>query len=359
MSTDSSSNTPLRVAILYTSEKRLADFTRALAKHDVVIIGRHSVGSTTLAQMTAEQVDVILVDLDDTADRVLDILQDLIETSHLPMLFNDSTTTELSANTPNPEWGRRLVAKLWSITKRPRPLSPKPSAPPVVKALAKTAPKAQSVPSQPLKKALPETTAASSALENLWVLGASLGGPLAVREFLNKLPGDLPVAFVLAQHIGGSHLELLAEQLNRVTPLHVFVATTGHVLKHQEVVLAPVDDRIVIDAASRITLKEKEEHSIYRPSIDFVMRDMAQRFGKKCNAIIFSGMGNDGERGCHVVAAGGGEVWAQDAESCVISSMPDNARKSGHVTFSGTPEELAAALVKRFSDTLSGSVSGN
>ena len=56
-------------------------------------------------------------------------------------------------------------------------------------------------------------------------------------------------------------------------------------------------------AKDLITLKEKEEHSIYRPSIDFVMRDMAQRFGKNCNAIIFSGMGNDGERGCHVVAA--------------------------------------------------------
>lgn len=353
------SNAPLRVAILYTSEKRLLDLTRVLAKHDLTVVGRHSVRSATLAQVTAEGADVVLVDLDETADQVLDILQNLIETAQLPILFNDSTTTELSVNTANPEWGRRLSAKLWSITKRRRPIPAKPT-PPAAKALIKiAAPKAKAAASKPADNPAPETATASPALENLWVLGASLGGPLAVREFLSKLPGDLPVAFVLAQHIGASHLDLLAEQLDRVTPLSVLVAKTGHVLKPQEVVLAPVNERISVDLLSRIALTEKEGHSVYSPCIDFVMQDMARRYGKKCGAIIFSGMGNDGERGCHTLAAAGGDVWAQDAESCVISSMPDNARKTGHVTFSGTPEELAAALVKRFKDKMSRPASYN
>ena len=352
------SNAPLRVAILYTSEKRLSDLSRVLAKHDLAVVGRHPVGSATLEQVNAVRADVILVDLDETADQVLDILQNLLETAQLPILFNDSATTDLLANAANPEWGRRLSAKLWSITKRRRP-PPKAAIPPMVKAPPKAdAVKAKASPSKKLQETPPESAVASpAALENLWVLGASLGGPLAVREFLSKLPGDLPVAFVLAQHIGASHLDLLAEQLDRVTPLSVFVATTGHVLKHREVVLAPVVERILIDALGRVTLKEKAEPTIYSPSIDFVMQDMARRYGKNCGAIIFSGMGNDGERGCQAIVAGGGDVWAQDAESCVISSMPDNARKSGHVTFSGTPEELANALVKRFQDKMSKPVS--
>ena len=344
----------LRVAILYTSEKRLSDLARVLAKHGLAVIGRHPVGSVTLEQVNAVRADVILVDLDETADQVLDILQNLLETAQLPILFNDSVTMDLVANVANPEWGRRLAAKLWSITKRQRP-PPKPVAPPIAKARPKVALPKDKVASRKLPREAPAESAPAShtALVNLWVLGASLGGPLAVREFLSKLPEDLPVAFVLAQHIGASHLDLLAEQLDRVTPLRVFVAATGHVLKHQEVVLAPVHDRILIDALSRVTLKQKEERSVYSPSIDFVMQDMARRFGKNCGAIIFSGMGNDGERGCHAVVAGGGDVWAQDAESCVISSMPDNARKTGHVTFNGTPEELATALVKRFKDKMS------
>lgn len=348
------SDAPLRVAILYTSEKRLSELSRVLGKHGLAIIGRHSVGSVTLEQVNAARADVVLVDLDETADQVLDILQNLLENAQLPILFNDSATLELTANAANPEWGRRLAAKLWSITKRKRP-PPRPVAPPVVKPAAKVALPKAPIASGKVPRAMPPEYAAAgpSALENLWVLGASLGGPLAVREFLSKLPGDIPVAFVLAQHIGASHLDLLADQLDRVTPLRVFVATTGHVLKHQEVVLAPVNERILIDMLGRVTLNEKTEASIYSPSIDFVMQDMSRRYGNYCGAIIFSGMGNDGERGCHAVAAGGGDIWAQDAESCVISSMPDNARKTGHVSFSGTPEELAAALVKRFKDKMS------
>jgi chemosensory pili system protein ChpB (putative protein-glutamate methylesterase) len=352
------STAPLRVAILYTAEKRLLGLSRVLGKHDLAIIGRYPVGSVTLEEVNAVRADVILIDLDETADQVLDILQGLLESAQLPILFNDSATTELTANVANPEWGRRLSAKLWSLTKRRRPpmqpaVAPLVKAPPIV-----AAPKEMAATSKLPRAPSAEKIAASpGVLENLWVLGASLGGPLAVREFLSNLPGDLPVAFVLAQHIGASHMDLLAEQLDRVTPLRVFVAKNGHVLKHQEVVLAPVDERIVIDILGRVALTEKPERTIYSPSIDIVMQDMARRYGRSCGAIIFSGMGNDGERGCHAIAAGGGAVWAQEAESCVISSMPDNARKSGHVTFSGTPEELAMALVARFKNKLSKPVS--
>ncbi len=342
------SSAPLRVAILYTSEKRLSELARVLARHGLMIVGRHSVVSVTLEQVNAERADVVLVDLDETADQVLDILQSLLETAQLPILFNDSAATGLSVNAANPEWGRRLSAKLWSITKRQRPPPLSAKAP-----VHSAAPKAAIAPGNLPREAPPEKVPTNLGLENLWVLGASLGGPLAVREFLGKLPGDIPVAFVLVQHIGASHLDLLAEQLNRVTSLRVCVATAGHVLKHHEVILAPVVERLLIDKLGRVTLTEKTERSIYNPSIDLVMRDMARYYGKSCGAIIFSGMGNDGEQGCHAVAADGGDVWAQDAESCVISSMPDNARKTGHVTFSGTPEELAGALVQRFKEKMS------
>jgi chemosensory pili system protein ChpB (putative protein-glutamate methylesterase) len=118
-------------------------------------------------------------------------------------------------------------------------------------------------------------------------------------------------------------------------------------LKPNEVLLAPVDQRVIFDGQGRVLLEPKGE-SIYSPCIDFVMEDMAQRFRERCCAIIFSGMGNDGERGCHAVGEFGGTVWAQEPESCVISSMPDNARKTGYVTFNGTPEEMARELVKRY-----------
>jgi chemosensory pili system protein ChpB (putative protein-glutamate methylesterase) len=60
---------------------------------------------------------------------------------------------------------------------------------------------------------------------------------------------------------------------------------------------------------------------------------------------MFSGLGKDGTRGCESVSEQGGFIWAQSAESCVISNMPEATRRCCRVEFSGTPEELAQALV--------------
>jgi chemosensory pili system protein ChpB (putative protein-glutamate methylesterase) len=55
-------------------------------------------------------------------------------------------------------------------------------------------------------------------------------------------------------------------------------------------------------------------------------------------------MGDDGARGCEAIAESGGVVWAQDIASCVVSSMPDQARKTGKVSYSANPEQLAKQL---------------
>ena len=76
------------------------------------------------------------------------------------------------------------------------------------------------------------------------------------------------------------------------------------------------------------------------------MTAVATRFGSKANAIVFSGMGNDGTAGCQAIAEHGGLVWAQTADTCVISSMSDSVRDTGIVTYSASPEDLANYLVE-------------
>ncbi len=361
---------PLRVALLYTSERRISDLAKVLESNGLMVAGRFRISEEALETVDALKADVILVDLDESAEQVLDILENLLESATLPILFNDNATTDFVVNTANPEWGFRLAGKLWALTKRRRPVPPpKPVAKarpeprvepkPEVKPEYKPRPPPSPAPARSKATAAPRPTRSldrprppaagliKDPVTELWVLGASLGGPLAVREFLSKIPDDLPIAFVLAQHIGASHLDLLAEQLDRITPLKVTVASAGMTLARNQVLLAPVDFRMVFDTQARVQLEPKGE-SIYSPCIDFVMEDMAERFRERCCSIIFSGMGNDGERGCHAIGEFGGTIWAQEPESCVISSMPDNARKSGYVTYSGTPEELARELVKRY-----------
>ena len=71
------------------------------------------------------------------------------------------------------------------------------------------------------------------------------------------------------------------------------------------------------------------------------MQDFAQRYTQSVNAIIFSGMCDDGVIGSQQVIAEGGEVWIQSPDTCVVGSMPENVDKTTKVSFSGTPEMLA------------------
>lgn len=102
-----------------------------------------------------------------------------------------------------------------------------------------------------------------------------------------------------------------------------------------------------MDAGGRISRCDKAWESTQRPDINAVLNDAAETFGARCGAIIFSGLGKDGIRGCEPVSRYGGFVWAQSSESCVISNLPEATRRSCKVELSGNPEQLAQALVAR------------
>ena len=175
----------------------------------------------------------------------------------------------------------------------------------------------------------------------VYVLGASIGGPEAVKTFLSKLKPGIAAAFVLAQHMGAEFLELMAGQLSKSSVLPVKLAQEGVALLESEVLVVPVNKRFTVDANGLVEFQETFDESPYSPSIDQVMSDMSERFGTRCVGIIFSGMASDAIEGSKVIASRGGKVWVQDPATCVISSMIDGAQAAGIVSYVGAPEQLA------------------
>jgi CheB methylesterase len=184
-------------------------------------------------------------------------------------------------------------------------------------------------------------SAAVKPIRRVVVLGASIGGPEAVREYLAALPPRFPALFLLAQHMGAEFLELMAAQLAKATPLTVRAPGHGERVSQGEVIVVPTTHRLLIDADGVVQLAHLPEASPYTPSIDLVVKDIADRFGSAATAIVFSGMAHDAIEGAKHLAAKGGQVWVQDPDTCVISSMVDGARDAGVVTFTGSPAELA------------------
>ncbi len=178
-------------------------------------------------------------------------------------------------------------------------------------------------------------------LNRVFVLGASIGGPEAIKAFLAKLTANTAAAFVVAQHMGAEFLEMMAMQLDAATPLSVRYPKNGERLKHGEVVVAPAGEELRIDDSGCIRLSPIQSNSPYSPSIDQIVRDAADRFGDQATLVLFSGMGGDAVEGARYLGQRGGETWVQDRKSCVIASMIDAAKAQGVVRFEGSADELA------------------
>jgi two-component system chemotaxis response regulator CheB/chemosensory pili system protein ChpB (putative protein-glutamate methylesterase) len=188
----------------------------------------------------------------------------------------------------------------------------------------------------------------TDAIQRVVVLGASIGGPDALRSFLGGIPAGFPALFMLAQHLDNGFFERLAQQLQKSSKLPVRVADPSTTAKHGEVLVVPSDARIAVEPDGSIVAEPHGEQPRYRPCIDDVLRDVADRFGARATAIVFSGMAGDAIEGSVYLTGRGGEVWAQTPASCVVSSMVDGATARGVVEFTGTPRELADQCVARY-----------
>jgi chemosensory pili system protein ChpB (putative protein-glutamate methylesterase) len=369
---------PTKVAILASSNDQSQQLQTLLEKSGLEVVLVEADGHQFLDRLKSSAAEVLLIDVCESDDAEMDVIDSITEQNDIPVLFNDSGPEGVSIATTSEIWGKKLAQKLSELAKRngtairkltserPHPMvdhqtiavhkrrANAETAEPPVKPHWEAESGAEldqfsdledlSLELDNANKIAPTAKETPSTELNLWVLGASLGGPQAVRQFLAAIAPDLPVTFILAQHIGASHINLLAEQLNRVTPFNVVPGRNGHKLHHQEVILTPADKQLSLTDDGFIALTPSPPAAVYSPSIDLVMTEVARQFGAKAGTIIFSGMGDDGARGCEAIAEHGGVVWAQDIASCVVSSMPDQARKTGKVTYSANPEQLAKQL---------------
>lgn len=346
----------LRVALIAGPEPQGRHLKDLLETNGLEVIFDQSIRDYDPDATDADRIDVLLVNLDENTSHDMERLEALIERSSVPILFNEGGVPGGSG------WGRKLISKLAGLVQAraadaaqtraaraadvPAPESAAASAshaePEPAPALQSTEPRGAG--HRPALRVVDNAAERDDTAQAVWVLGASLGGPQALKEFLTYLSDQLPAAFIIAQHIGRPFVALLAEQLARITQLRVQPAEAGRSLRAHEVVLVPVDRRFALAADGRVELRDEPIRGPYKPCIDEVMEEVVRHYGRRCNAIVFSGMGEDGALGAAAVADAGGQVWAQSAESCVISSMPDAARRRGVVHFSATPRMLAEQL---------------
>lgn len=313
------------LALLRSARSKSDGFRAALERHGLrVVLDVKLAGIANGLHWSHQQADVVLLDLEHASDAEFDLLDQMLDHLTLPVVVHDGPI--LIEDTA---WMQRVIDKMRCAIRAHRDSA--------------------ATQHDPVRSHHPDLLPTSL---RCWVLGASFGGPEALKRFFNAMPQPpAETAFIIGQHIGDGFVEVLAAQLNRGSLFKVQPAAEGALLESGQVYLAPVRERLRIDASGRLRLQPDSEQHSCLPSIDHLMEEVARRFGPHSGGIVFSGMGDDGARGSVALLRAGGVVWAQDAASSACDSMPNCSRATGAVSREGSPETLAAELYEHLTST--------
>jgi two-component system chemotaxis response regulator CheB len=222
------------------------------------------------------------------------------------------------------------------------PRSPRPAPKPQAKVLSKPVPNPTAPPS-PL-------SAPPATRIDLLVIGASTGGPNALAEIFSALPADLPTPILVVQHMPPMFTQMLAERLTKNSHFPTAEATTGIELAPRKALIAPGNYHLVLarDGARVCTRIHQEPHeNACRPAVDPLFRSAAEIFGRNTLAIVLTGMGQDGLRGCEAIRAAGGQILVQDEATSVVWGMPGFVARAGLADRVLPLSMLAGEIVRR------------
>ena len=161
----------------------------------------------------------------------------------------------------------------------------------------------------------------------LVALGASTGGPEALRSVLSAMPRAAP-GIVAVQHMPETFTAAFAESLNQACAIEVKEAEDGDRVTAGRALIAPGDRHLMVVRNGRehtVRLLDGPLVSRHRPSVDVLFRSVAQSAGRRALGVIMTGMGTDGVQGLLEMRQAGAITIAQDEASCVVFGMPKEA----------------------------------
>jgi two-component system chemotaxis response regulator CheB len=184
----------------------------------------------------------------------------------------------------------------------------------------------------------------------LLVIGTSTGGPNALAEVLPQLARDLPVPVAIVQHMPPLFTGMLAERLDSKSAIKVGEAKDGVVLEPGEAWVAPGDRHIVVTRSAgklALQLNQWPPENSCRPSVDVLFRSAASSCGGGVLAVVLTGMGADGLRGCENVRTVGGTILVQDEATSVVWGMPGFVARAGLADRVLPLSQIASAIQAR------------
>ncbi len=167
--------------------------------------------------------------------------------------------------------------------------------------------------------------------ERIVAIGASTGGPEALRGLLDAMPADAP-ATLIVQHMPELFTRAVANRLNTSSPMTVKEAEDGDRVVRGRALLAPGNSHMrLVRLAGQYCVEVKDGPLVsrHRPSVDVLFHSVAELAGAAAVGVLLTGMGDDGAEGLLQMKLAGAQTLAQDEASCVVFGMPAKAIRRG------------------------------
>jgi two-component system chemotaxis response regulator CheB len=318
---------PIRVLVVDDS----AFIRHTLARHleadpDITVVGQACDGQDALAQIAALKPDVITLDVAMPRMDGLTALRRIMAECPTPVVMLSAFTQQgAHATVQALMWGAVDFAPKPSVVAHIGSVVTELIAKVKIAAVAPTSPRLP----PPLPRTFKQAPLPFRRGDPLIVVGASTGGPRALRQLLSDLPADFPAAMVIVQHMPPYFIRALAQRLNEHSPLTVQEAANGDRLARGLALLAPGNFHLRFNGYTRVSLNQEPRRNGVRPAVDVSMESAAAQHGQATIGVVLTGMGRDGASGARHIKEAGGKVIAEHESTSIAYSMPRSVVEAG------------------------------
>lgn len=185
----------------------------------------------------------------------------------------------------------------------------------------------------------------SKFIRRIIVIGASTGGPDALKKIMKDLPADFETPIFIVWHMSAAMNGVLPQILNDKNTARVAHARDGEQIRLNRIYVAPPDKHLIIENnIMRITHGPKENR--FRPAIDPLFRSAANYFGNRVIGVILSGALDDGTTGLWTIKRYGGITVVQDPIDAEVPSMPESALREVKIDYCLPASKIAHLLLR-------------
>lgn len=178
-------------------------------------------------------------------------------------------------------------------------------------------------------------------------VGASAGGLTAFKQFIQSIPEDSGMAYVLVQHLAPDHESVLPELLQKITKIPVLEILNDIKVEPNTIYIIP-SNKMLLSNDGKLELSPRPDKSekLQNLPIDLFFTSLAWVHQSHSIGVVLTGTGSDGTEGLKAIKEHGGITFAHDLESAEYNGMPKSAADAGVVDFALPPDKIPAKILE-------------